>query len=77
MVDTAERKKGRAASLSADNQSKGDLHLSAADQQNASGIALRKPAKPHEGDISVGLVYDAIMEEHRGPPGITSSSEAA
>ncbi|CAL5221680.1 g3914 [Coccomyxa viridis] len=39
------------------------------DQSDAPRILVRKPAKPQEGDVSVGLVYDAIMEEHRGPPG--------
>jgi len=73
----SKKEERQAASLSADNQSKGDFHLSAADQHDASGIVLRKPAKPQKGDMSVGLVYDAIMEEHRGPPGTISSSEAA
>jgi len=73
----SEKEERQAASLSATNQFKEELHLSAADQDDASDIALRKPVKPQEGDISVGLVYDAIMEEHRGPPGTTSSSEAA
>ena len=41
------------------------------DQSDAPRILVRKPAKPQEGDVSVGLVYDAIMEEHRGPPGDT------
>ena len=73
----SEKEERQAASFSADNQLKGKLHLGAADMHDASGIALRKPAKPQEGDTSVGLVYDAIMEEHRGPPGTKSSSEAA
>ena len=40
-------------------------------QNDASWISVRKPAKAEEGDMCVGLVYDAIMEEHRGPPGST------
>ena len=35
--------------------------------------ALQRPEKAQEGDISVGLVYDAVMEEHRGPPGVTQT----
>ena len=47
------------------------------DPSEASRIAVSKPAKPQEGDVSVGLVYDAIMEEHRGPPGDTLRSNLA
>ena len=31
--------------------------------------AAVEPSKPQEGDLHVGLIYDAIMEQHRGPPG--------
>ena len=56
----------------ADSQSK-----EASDQNDASRIAVRKPAKAQEGDVSVGLVYDAIMEEHGGPPGDIFQSKVA
>ena len=35
--------------------------------------AVQRPEKAQEGDVSVGLVYDAMMEEHRGPPGVTQT----
>ena len=58
-----------ASSQTAVSQTKGK-----SDQSDASRIAVRTPAKPQEGDVSVGLVYDAIMEEHKGPPGETIQS---
>lgn len=61
-----------ASSQTADSQTK-----ETSDNNDASRIAVRKPAKAQEGDVAVGLVYDAIMEEHRGPPGDTSQSSLA
>ena len=41
------------------------------DQHDASRVASAvKPRKPQEGDLRVALIYDAIMEAHRGPPGV-------
>ena len=35
--------------------------------------AAVEPSKPREGDLCVALIYDAIMEAHRGPPGVSVS----
>ena len=62
-----------ASSQTADSQVIEGPEPVASPWHDASGVAASKPAKAQEGDLSVGLIYDAIMEEHRGPPGDTCS----
>lgn len=58
-----------ASSQTANSQTIEDPEPVTSHRHDASQIAVCKPAKAQEGDLSVGLIYDAIMEEHRGPPG--------
>ena len=61
------------ASQKAVSQNGKELECSLAADKDASKQALQRPEKAQEGDVSVGLLYDAIMEEHRGPPGVTQT----
>lgn len=54
--------------------SKASRLQSISDQRECySELAAEEPANAQEGDASVGLVYDKIMEEHVGPPSKPSS----
>ena len=56
---------------SAEGQVNGEPVGAVAERHDASRAAAAavEPSKPQEGDLRVGLIYDAIMEQHRGPPG--------
>lgn len=61
---------------SADSQSKDEDECALGDKHDGAKQAASRPERPQEGDLPVGLIYDAIMEEHRGPPGADLASTA-
>jgi hypothetical protein len=67
-------KESQEASEEAETQDKKEPDCSFAAVKEVSKQPLQRPEKAEEGDLSVGLVYDAIMEEHKSPPGVTAQT---
>ena len=58
------------APVSAEGAAKREPVSAMEEGHDASRAAAVEPSKPQEGDLRVALIYDAIMEAHRGPPGM-------
>ena len=62
------------ASASAEGPVKNEPVCAVEERHDASRTAAAvEPSKPQEGDLRVALIYDSIMEAHRGPPGVSES----